>query len=208
MEFEPLPIDFYEPSAAEVAPALLGHFLLRFTASGPVGGLIVETEAYIRNDPACHADRGKTKRTEVIFGPPGRSYVYLIYGFYHCFNAVCLPEGLAEAVLIRAIEPMWGLETMRQLRRSQNDLQLTSGPGKLCVAMGINRSHNALNLADRQSEIIMGRNPDLDESRQRLGPMITTTRIGINVAADLPLRFYLDGSAHVSRKMPALRKKK
>jgi DNA-3-methyladenine glycosylase len=199
VQFDLLPPEFYLPSARKVAPALLGHFLLRETTSGVAGGIIVETEAYIRNDPACHANRGKTKRTEVMFGPPGRSYVYLIYGFYHCFNTVCLPEGEAEAVLVRAIEPTFNPEWMRLLRPTR-DIDLTSGPGKICAALGIDKTCNGLELFNQASPLTVARNPDVTAARRKLGPIITTTRIGINVAADLPLRFYLDASRWVSKK--------
>lgn len=201
VQFEPLPIQFYEPSAQIVAPELLGHYLVRFTSSGPVGGIIVETEAYIRNDAACHADRGITKRTEVMFGPPGRSYVYLIYGFYYCFNTVCLPEGEAEAVLVRAIEPVWNLPFMREKRGSKDDLHLTSGPGKLCLAMDIDKKLNGEELFNSNAQLIVASNPEVEQARKDRGPVITTTRIGINVAVDLPLRYYLDGSPHVSKKL-------
>lgn len=200
MEFEPLPIDFYLPSAAQVAPALLGHFLIHSAFSGPVGGMIVETEAYVRNDPACHADRGKTKRTEVMFGPPGRSYVYLIYGFHYCFNTVCMPEGQAEAVLVRALEPIWNGAVMQKLRQTEDSRQWTNGPGKLCKALGIDKTLNALPLFEPDSKVMVAKNPDVDQARKRLGQIVTTTRIGINVAVDMPLRFYLEGSHYVSRK--------
>ena len=112
----PLPSRFYEPSAQAVAPALLGHWLIRNTPKGPCGGPIVETEAYLVDDPACHGARGLTARNRVMFGAPGHGYVYLIYGFYFCMNAVCQPQGVAEAVLIRALEVGLGEEFMRQHR--------------------------------------------------------------------------------------------
>ena len=108
MEFEPFPRKFYAPSAEIVAPQLLGHWLIRQTPLGPCGGPIVETEAYLSNDPACHGSVGRTPRNQSMWGPPGHGYVYLIYGYHYCFNAVCRPAGFAEAVLIRAIEPIFG----------------------------------------------------------------------------------------------------
>src|SRR5262252_380275 len=105
--FTPLPESLYEPSAKAVAPQLLGHWLIRNMASGLCGGAIVETEAYLRDDPACHAARGLTRRNRVMFGVPGHGYVYLIYGYHFCVNAVCRPAGVGEAVLVRAIEPLF-----------------------------------------------------------------------------------------------------
>src|SRR5512140_3389595 len=114
--FKPLPRRFYQPSAKVVAPALLGHWLIRKTANGLCGGVIVETEAYLVGDPACHGAPGPTARNRVMFGAPGHGYVYLIYGNYYCMNAVCRPAGVAEAVLIRALEVAFGEKFMRQRR--------------------------------------------------------------------------------------------
>jgi DNA-3-methyladenine glycosylase len=196
----PLPKSFYEPSAKVVAPQLLGHFLIRNTSEGPAGGPIVEVEAYLTNDPACHGAPGPTPRNRVLFGPPGHSYVYLIYGYHFCVNAVCRPAGVAEAVLVRAIEPVFGEEFMRHQRPISKLRDLTSGPGKLCQALNIDRSLNGIDLCDSTATIWLAENPDAKKFRKSRGPMITTTRIGITRAAALPLRFYLDGSEHVSKK--------
>ncbi|MGZ8899016.1 MAG: DNA-3-methyladenine glycosylase [Limisphaerales bacterium] len=198
---KPLSRDFYLPSAKIVAPRLLGHYLLRRTPTGFAGGPIVETEAYLTNDPGCHAFVGETNRNRAMFGPPGRAYVYLIYGFYHCFNAVCRPATQGEAVLIRAIEPTINPDWMRANRPVEKDTALTSGPGKLCVALNIDRTHDTADLSDLNSEIFIAENPDLQSLRRRLAPRITTTRIGLTLAADWPLRFYLAGSHFVSRKI-------
>lgn len=198
---KPLPRDFYLPSAKVVAPRLLGHYLLRRTPQGLSGGPIVEAEAYLTNDPGCHAFVGPTNRNRAMFGPPGRAYVYLIYGFYHCFNAVCGPEHTGEAVLIRAIEasldPVW----MRTNRPVEKDTALTSGPGKICVALDIDRSLDSADLCDANSSVFIAENLEVKNVRRRLGPRITTTRIGLTQAADWPLRFYLQGSPFVSRKI-------
>jgi DNA-3-methyladenine glycosylase len=194
-----LPETFYLPSASEVAPVLLGHWLVRRTPQGEMGGIIVETEAYISNDPACHAYRGESKRNKVMWGAPGSAYVYLIYGFHHCVNAVCCPKGTAEAVLIRAIEPTFGEEAMRQNRPVSNK-SLTSGPGKLCAALSIDRACDGLDLVDADSPLIIAQNPGWKADRKRLGPVVTTPRIGISSAADWPLRFYLAKSQFLSRK--------
>ncbi|HVF09746.1 MAG TPA: DNA-3-methyladenine glycosylase [Abditibacteriaceae bacterium] len=198
--FAPLPREFYEPSAAMVAPLLLGHFLIRNTPEGACGGVIVETEAYLTDDPACHAYLRQTTRNRAMWGPPGHAYVYLIYGYHCCFNAVCRPSGVAEAVLVRAIHPTVGVELMQRNRAVAKERDLTNGPGKLCAAMAIDRSQDAVDLCDSHSPLFIARNPQLDEFHKSYGPMTTTTRIGISQAADWPLRFYLDGSPFVSRK--------
>lgn len=198
--FSPLPRLFYEPSARVVAPRLLGHWLLRRTLDGLCGGPIIETEAYLRDDPACHAAPGLTARNRVMFGPPGHAYVYFIYGCHYCVNAVCCPAGVAEAVLIRAIEPAFGLEFMRRRRRVRDQHQLTSGPAKLCAAMKIERDLDGIDLCAADSLVWIARNPGVDVFREQRGPVVTTTRIGITRAAALPLRFYLEGSTSISRR--------
>src|SRR5690606_27347688 len=120
-----LPREFYEPSAEIVAPELLGHFLLRSTPEGLFGGVIVETEAYLQNDPACHAYVRKSARNATMFGDFGRSYVYLIYGMHFCFNAVCGENGIAEAVLVRAIEPAFGIGVLQANREVLRERDLT-----------------------------------------------------------------------------------
>lgn len=196
----PLPRSFYEPSAKIVAPELLGHFLVRNTPNGPCGGAIVETEAYLVGDPACHGWPGPTPRNRSLFGAPGRGYVYLIYGFHFCANAVCRPAGVAEAVLIRAIEADFGEDLMRVHRPAAKTRELTSGPGKLCQALDISRSLDGIDLCDPHSALFVAENPAVEKFRGTRGPMITTTRVGITKAATLPLRFYLDGSEFVSKK--------
>ena len=201
--FKPLPRRFYEPSAKVVAPALLGHWLIRNTANGPCGGPIVETEAYLVGDPACHGAPGPTARNRVMFGTPGHGYVYLIYGYYFCMNAVCRPPGVAEAVLIRAVEAAVGEEFMRQRRPIEAARDLTNGPGKLCLAMNIDRSLDGVDLCDANSPLFIARNPAVEKFRKERGPVVTGTRIGLTKAANLPLRFYLEGSAYVSQRKSA-----
>jgi len=197
-KFQPLPRGFYEPSAKVVARFLLGHWLIRNTPGGPAGGIIVETEAYLTGDPACHAAPGPTPRNRVMFGAPGHAYVYLIYGYHFCVNAVCRPAGVAEALLIRAIEPAFGEEFMRSERPVTNERDLTNGPAKLCQAMNIERALDGTDLCDAKAALFIAANPKRDELIKTKGPIITTTRIGITKAAAMPLRFYLQKSDFVS----------
>ncbi|HZR17805.1 MAG TPA: DNA-3-methyladenine glycosylase [Verrucomicrobiae bacterium] len=197
---EPLPRSFYKPSAKAVAPRLLGHLLVRNTPDGPVGGPIVETEAYLADDPACHAAPGLTRRNRVMFGAPGHAYVYLIYGYHYCVNAVCRPEGIAEAVLIRAVEATLGAPTMLQRRPVVSEHRLTNGPAKLCEAMDIDSALDGVDLCDPQSPLLIARNPDVRAFRRRRGPVVTTVRVGISRAAEWPLRYYLQHSLFVSRR--------
>jgi DNA-3-methyladenine glycosylase len=198
----PLPASFYEPSAELVAPQLLGHFLLRRTPEGTwAGGAIVETEAYLANDPACHGFRRETPRNRAMYGPPGRAYVYFIYGNYFCFNAVCAHQGIAEAVLIRAIEPTFGEDWLRKNRPVAKTRELTSGPSKLCLALDIKREFDSADIGSLKSDLIVAKNSELKKFLRARGPMVTTTRIGLSVAEHLPLRFYLERSEFVSRRM-------
>lgn len=196
---EPLPQSFFLPSAAEVAPRLLGHLLLRRTKSGWSGGIIVEVEAYIDNDPACHAFRGKTPRNATMFGPPGFAYVYFTYGCHHCANIVCRSQGVAEAVLIRAIEPTDGVEWMLANRPVDDLRTLANGPGKLTAALAIDRSHDGEAAFEQTSAIVVARNRGYRKTRRVGGPVVSTPRIGITQAADWRLRFILSASNHLSR---------
>lgn len=161
---------------------------------GSAAGRIVEVEAYLgTDDRAAHAWRGPTDRTRVIFGPPGHVYVYFIYGMYECLNFVAEPEGMAGCVLIRALEPIAGIATMRRRRPAAKKVEdLASGPGKLTLAMGITRE---LNGADLVAGPLQVRRP-LEESPFEIQ---VTPRIGISHCADLPLRFIIQGNRFVSR---------
>ncbi|MBI5383139.1 MAG: DNA-3-methyladenine glycosylase [Verrucomicrobia bacterium] len=200
MDFTPLPASFYEPSAERVAPQLLGHFLVRRTPDGLAGGVIVETEGYLADDPSCHGFRRETARNHSMYGPPGRAYVYFIYGNYYCFNAVCCRAGVAEAVLLRAVEPAFGEGWMRANRPVPNARDLTSGPAKFCLALDIGRTFDGVDLCSADSAVFIGRNPEVAAIRRRRGPVITTTRVGLSVAEHWPLRFYLAGSEFVSKR--------
>jgi DNA-3-methyladenine glycosylase len=183
---------FFERSVHRVARDLIGCSL-RFDG---VGGVIVETESYERDDPACHAYVGLTPRTEPLFGAPGHAYVYLSYGVHSCLNFVCEPEGRAAAVLVRAIEPRWGIETMRARRRREVERDLCSGPGKLTEALGIGLEANRAPLDESPFEI-RGR-----DAEWRGVEVVTGPRIGITRAADLPWRFGAAGSPFLSRPLP------
>lgn len=177
-------LSFYYRPALEVATDLLGQVLVHEVAGVTRKGRIVEVEAYIGvQDLACHASKGKTPRTEVMFGPAGRAYVYLIYGMYHCFNVVTGAEGEAAAVLIRAVEPLCGISDK------------TDGPGKLCRAMGIHRGHNGLPLSS--SPLYFERGENVPPSRIQEGP-----RIGVHYAgvwAKKPFRLWERENPFVSR---------
>jgi DNA-3-methyladenine glycosylase len=179
---------FYERSVHEVARALIGCSL-RFRG---VGGVIVETESYERDDPACHAYVGRTARTEVLFGPPGRTYVYLSYGIHSLLNFVAEPDGSAAAVLIRALEPVWGVDGMRARRGLDEPRALCSGPGKLTQALGIGLEWNGARL-DREPFEVRGRAGDDNGIEVAAGP-----RIGITKAVDRPWRFCAAGSRYLS----------
>jgi DNA-3-methyladenine glycosylase len=156
------------------------------------GGVVVETESYERDDPACHAYVGLTERTETLFGPPGRAYVYLSYGIHSLLNAVAEPEGEAAAVLIRALEPTTGLEEMRIRRGGRPDLDLCSGPGKLTEALGVGLDANGADLA-ADPFLLLPRGPGW------AGEILTGPRVGITKAVERPWRFCLAGSPFVSR---------
>ena len=136
-----------------------------------------------------------------MYGPAGRAYVYFIYGNYFCFNVVCAAKGVAEAVLIRAIEPTFGAEWMRQNRSVTEMRDLSSGPAKLCLALHIERAFDGADLCSLGSDLIIAKNPDAKSFVRAKGPIITTTRVGLSVAEHLPLRFYLKDSEFVSKRI-------
>jgi DNA-3-methyladenine glycosylase len=182
--------EFFDRSVHEVARDLIGCRLL----FAGVGGTIVETESYERDDPACHAYVGLTDRTEVLFGPPGRAYVYLSYGIHSLLNAVAEPEGEAAAVLIRALEPTDGLAAMRERRGERPHVELCSGPGKLTEALGIGLEQNGADLAEDPFLLL----PPPGDAPE----VVTAPRIGITKAVERPWRFCAAGSRFVSRPRP------
>jgi len=187
---------FYQKPTLQVARNLLGKVLVRRWSGKNLAGKIVETEAYVGpHDLACHASKGKTKRTSIMFEAGGCAYVYMIYGFYFCLNAVTEPADYPAAVLIRAIEPLDHLSIMRKLRKNPaQDTNIGSGPGKLCMAMGIDKKLNGQDLTGNQLWI-EDRNLNVDR-------IVASPRIGVDYAGeyrDKPWRFYIDGNPHVSR---------
>ncbi len=186
-----LPREFYERPTLQVAQETLGQHLVYRHPHGKISARIVEVEAYIgTNDPACHASRGKTPRNSVMFGPGGYSYIYFIYGMYHCFNFVTEPKSSPAAVLIRAAEPDEGLEIMRQFSPNTNLAALLSGPGKLCRALGLTRDQSGLDLTKDTLYLERRQNQSIKIGR--------TTRVGINVGTDKLWRFYDKESSAVS----------
>lgn len=193
----PLPREFYARDTLTVARALLGCRLVHETGDGVAAGRIVEVEAYHgEDDPACHAAAGLTPRTRPMYGPPGVAYVYVIYGMYHCLNAVTRQAGEPSAVLIRALEPETGLDLMRDRRAVRRrsgqpppDRELCDGPGKLCDALGISLAHNRRELSGRL-RVEPGEPPER---------VVWTPRVGINVGTDRWWRALAAGSSCVSR---------
>ncbi len=201
-----LPRSFYRRPVLEVAPEMLGKVLWRRTPAGVLAGRIVEVEAYDgANDPASHAFRGQTPRTQVMFGPGGHLYVYFTYGMHWCCNAVCGTKGEASAVLVRALSPMRGVETMRRLRsltrrsrkkrsgRPLADRLLCSGPARLCQALEIDGEANGADLVRMNQGIAIKDDGTPPPRSPAVGP-----RVGISKAEDYPWRFWIDGDPNVS----------
>lgn len=191
----PLPESFYDRDTELVARDLLGAILECHTPEGIAAGRIVETEAYLgEHDLACHAAVGRTTRTAPLYGPPGIAYVYFIYGMYWCFNAVTRAKHEPSAVLVRAVEPVTGLELMRRRRpHAHRDADLTNGPGKLCLALGIDGRQN-WNPLQRPPLLIRAGEAVADSEVE------VTPRIGITKAAEWPLRWVVRDNAYVSGK--------
>ena len=183
---------FYARPTEDVARDLLGCVLEHRTPTGITRGRIVEVEAYLGpDDPACHSARGWTERTRHLHGPPGRAYVYRIYGLHWCVNAVTREVGHGSAVLLRAVEPLEGIDLMRRRRGAVPDRQLARGPGNLCQAFGITGAEDGTSLSRAPLRILAG-DPVADAD------VALTPRIGITQAAAWPLRFLVRGSPWVS----------
>src|SRR3989441_3786105 len=188
----PLPRSFFSRDTLEVARALLGHLLVHETPAGILVGKIVEVEAYRGpRDPASHAYH-RTPRSQIMWGRPGTAYVYFTYGNHYCINVVTEPEGVAGAGLLRAFEPLEGIEAMRRARGIHDDLLLTSGPGRLTQAMAIGRNHNGVDLT--RPPLYLARGPTNPAA------VAASPRIGIRAAVGRMWRFYVPGNLYVSRR--------
>ena len=178
---------FFNQPTIELAKALLGKYLVY----GDLRGKIVETEAYLyRDDPGCHAARGLSARNAPMFGPAGRTYVYFIYGMYYCLNVVSGNTGEGEAVLIRALEPIKGIDVMKERRKTDKIENLCNGPGKLTQAFGLTKEHNNLCLLTGELQI--------HTSREK-PKILSSARIGLSSGKDLKLRFFIAGNRFVSK---------
>lgn len=183
--------DFLNGSAEEVAPRLLGCILERQTDGHILRAKIVETEAYDQTDAASHSYKGKTTRTDIMFGPAGYLYVYFTYGMHYCCNVVVGEKGYGAAVLIRALEPLDGTDIM-EARRGRTGKEATNGPAKLCQAFGIDKSLNGHDLRIGDLQLV-------PQIALRPSAIVQTTRIGISEAKDVPWRFYIKGNEYVSK---------
>ncbi|MFA6467943.1 MAG: DNA-3-methyladenine glycosylase [Bacteroidota bacterium] len=200
-----LPRSFYTRNTLIVAKELLGKILVRKIGKSQLAGIIVETEAYLHNDPASHSYRGITERTKVMFGNGGHLYVYFTYGMHHCANIVTQKEGRGEAVLLRAVEPIDGIDVMMKNRSGRNEINndrhlsdtghlknLTNGPAKLAQSFGLSRNESGTDLLE--NKIYLTEGIAVPKSQ-----IISTTRIGINVATEKKWRFYIKGNVCVSK---------
>lgn len=197
--------EFFDRDPRRVARALLGKLLIRKTARGILAGRIVETEAYLgKGDAAAHTAVGRTARNSVLFGPPGRAYVYFIYGNHYCLNVSCLPDGVPGGVLFRALEPVAGIEQMAEARgiklsdgtgvkKISARKRISSGPGRMAEALEITRARdNGKNLANARSDLRLG------DDGYRVRRVEVTPRIGIVKSAERPLRYFVAGNPFVS----------
>jgi DNA-3-methyladenine glycosylase len=191
---KPFDKTFYDRDAVDITRDLIGSLIVRKLDGATLAGFIVEAEAYKECEPACHAHRGRTKRTEVMFGPGGYAYIYFVYGMYWCLNVTSEPDGKAAASLIRAVEPITGMETMKRLRNRENPAEFCSGPGKLTMAFGLDGKLNGHDISKPPLRILAL--PDDLKPRVKLR---RSERIGLTVAKNLKYRFYADSNPHVSR---------
>lgn len=183
---------FLDGPSSEAAPRLLGCEFERELDGQTVRVRIVEVEAYDQADMASHSYRGRTPRNDVMFGPYGHLYVYFTYGMHHCMNVVTGREGHGAGVLIRAVEPLEGLELLGRNRGGKSGVELTNGPGKVCQALGVDKTWGGHDLLESPLQLIV--RPPLKQTQ-----IVQTTRVGITQAKDVPWRFYIRGNTYVSR---------
>lgn len=188
-----LPKSFFEKSTIEIARGLLGCVLIHETSEGKVSGIIVETEAYLHDDPASHSFNGRTKRNSPMFDHPGVAYIYFTYGMHFCFNVVTNKKGIGEAVLIRAVEPLEGIELMKKRRGISDVKNLCSGPAKLVKAFGITKKMNGESLLKGKLRIEL-------PSKRRNFEIVSGKRVGISRGVELEHRFWIKGNEFTSRK--------
>ena len=189
---------FFARDTLRVARELLGQRLVRQLNGQRIAGRIVETEAYVgEGDAACHAARGRTARNAVMFGPAGYAYVYFIYGMHYCFNIVTETEGLGAAVLVRALEPLEGIDAMRHHRKGRDGVELTNGPAKLCYALAIDRDLNGADLVTSE-ELWIESDVSMPDDEVATGPRVGVR--GDRWALTLPWRFWLRDNGYVSRR--------
>lgn len=193
-----LPVAFYLRPTLQIVEELIGKVLIRKSSDGLASGIIVEAEAYRgQDDPASFASRGRTKRSEMLYGPPARAFVYLTYGMHHLFNVITEQEGFPAAVLIRALEPLEGLALMQQRRRTDDVLNLCSGPAKLCQALDIDLALNGVSVSSPRSSLILTERANENEKEKDL---IWRPRVGIREGRDRLWRVYRKGSPFISVK--------
>ena len=195
MQSQILSEDFFNASTVEVAQSLLGKLLVHQTEQGCLVGKIVETEAYLKDDPAAHTYKGKTKRNRAMFGPPGCAYIYFIYGMYYCLNCTTNVDGIGEGVLIRALEPIIGIDLMKKYRKVHHEKDLCSGPGKLTIAMGISMTDYGLSFIKQSSKLRIEAALNQEDFE-----IVKTNRVGLSVAKEVPHRFYIKGNTFISKK--------
>jgi len=199
-----LPVSFYSRPTLRVLEDLIGKVLVRKSEEGLTSGVIVEAEAYTgEDDPASYAFSGRTKRSEIMYGPPGRAFVHFTYGMHHMLNLVTEREEFPAAILIRALEPREGISLMKKRRKTEELINLCSGPAKICQAFGIDRSHNGVSLSSSRSPLFIkeGERKQKGERRkEEREELIWTSRIGIGEGKDRLWRAYLKGSPFISVK--------
>ncbi len=208
-----LPVSFYSRSTLKVLEDLIGKVLVRKSEEGLTSGVIVEAEAYTgEDDPPSYAFIGRTKRSEIMYGPPGRAFVHFTYGMHHMLNLVTEREEFPAAILIRALEPREGISLMKKRRKTEELFNLCSGPAKICQAFGIDRSHNGLSLSSSRSPLFIkeGQKREIREKEERRkegeriekgkNELVWTSRIGIGEGKERLWRAYLKGSPFISVK--------